>query len=76
MNKEQKITNNIKVPNKDLEVLKTFFALFYKNGNFDIEKFKQELSENEIDISKESYGMDWLGKSYARLWQVMKQIHF
>lgn len=68
MNKEQKITNNIKVPNKDLEVLKKHFShCFTKNGNFDIEKFKQELSENEIDISKESYGMDWLGKSYARL---------
>ena len=68
MNKEQKITNNIKVPNKDLEVLKKHFPhCFDKNGNFDIEKFKQQLSENEIDFYKESYGMDWLGKSYARL---------
>ena len=38
-----------------------------KNGNFDFEKFKQELSQSEINFSKESYGMDWLGKSYARL---------
>ncbi|MDA3779359.1 MAG: site-specific DNA-methyltransferase, partial [Bacteroidales bacterium] len=68
MDKEQKITNNIKVPNKDMEVLKKHFShCFNKNGNFDIEKFKQELSENEIDFYKESYGMDWLGKSYARL---------
>ncbi len=68
MNKEQKITNNIKVPNKDLEVLKKHFShCFDKNGNFDIEKFKQQLSENEIDFYKESYGLDWLGKSYARL---------
>ncbi len=68
MEKKQKITNNIKVLNKDMEVLKKHFShCFNKNGNFDIEKFKQELSENEIDFYKESYGMDWLGKSYARL---------
>jgi adenine-specific DNA-methyltransferase len=68
MDKEQKITNDIKVPNKDLEVLKKHFShCFDKNGNFDFEKFKQQLSENEIDFYKESYGMDWLGKSYARL---------
>jgi len=68
MDKEQKITNDIKVPNKDMEVLKKHFPhCFNKNGNFDFGKFKQELSENEIDFYKESYGMDWLGKSYARL---------
>jgi len=68
MEKKQKITNDIKVPNKNMEVLKKYFShCFNKNGNFNIEKFKQELSENEIDFYKESYGMDWLGKSYARL---------
>jgi len=68
MKKEQKITNHIKVPNKDMEVLKKHFShCFTKNGNFDIEKFKKELSENEIDFYKESYSMDWLGKSYSRL---------
>jgi len=66
--KKQKITNNIKIPNKDLAVLKENFSYcFDKNGNFDFNKFKKELSKNEIDFSKESYGMDWLGKSYARL---------
>lgn len=68
MDNEQKITTDIKVPNKNMEVLKKHFGqCFDKNGNFDIEKFKQELSENEIDFYKESYGMDWLGKSYARI---------
>jgi len=53
MNKEQKITNDIKVPNKDMEVLKKHFShCFNKNGNFDLEKLKQELSENEIDFYK------------------------
>src|SRR5690554_2263562 len=68
MDTEQKITSNIKVPNNNTEILKKHFGhCFDKNGNFDIEKFKQELSENEIDFYKESYGLDWLGKSYARV---------
>ncbi|MEA3450847.1 MAG: site-specific DNA-methyltransferase [Bacteroidota bacterium] len=66
MNKEI-VTQDIKVP-QNTEMLKKYFShCFDKNGNFDFEKFKNELSENEIDFYKESYGMDWLGKSYARL---------
>jgi adenine-specific DNA-methyltransferase len=68
MSNEQKTTGNITPPNKDLETLKNNFPYcFDKNGNFDFEKFKKQLSKNEINFSKESYGMDWLGKSYARL---------
>lgn len=68
MSKEQKVTVNIQPPNKDLEILKQNFpSCFDKNGEFDFEKFKTQLSKNEINFSKESYGMDWLGKSYARL---------
>ncbi len=68
MSTEQKITNDIKVPNNDLEVLKKHFPhCFDKDGNFQIEKFTKNLSEKEINFSTESYGMDWLGKSYARL---------
>jgi len=68
MSKEEKITNNIKVPNKDLEALRLNFPhCFDKDGNFQFEKFKNNLSEKEINFSTESYGLDWLGKSYARL---------
>lgn len=68
MSKEQIITGNIQQPNKDLEILKQKFPnCFDKNGEFDFEKFKIQLSKNEINFSKESYGIDWLGKSYARL---------
>jgi len=68
MNKEQKITTDIKVPNKDLETLKIHFPhCFDKDGNFQLEKFKNNLTEKEINFSTESYGLDWLGKSYARL---------
>jgi len=68
MSREQKITGNIKPPNKDLEILKQNFSnCFDKSGNLDFEKLKKQISANEINFSKESYGMDWLGKSYARL---------
>ena len=68
MSKEEKITNNIKLPNKDLETLRINFPhCFDKDGNFQLEKFKANLSEKEINFSAESYGIDWLGKSYARL---------
>ncbi|MFY7666166.1 site-specific DNA-methyltransferase [Flavobacterium sp.] len=67
MNK-QITTSNIKVPNKDLEALRLHFPhCFDKDGNFQLEKFKNNLTEKEINFSTESYGLDWLGKSYARL---------
>jgi len=66
--KEQKITNDIKVPNTDLETLKIHFPHYFdKNEKFDFEKFKKQLSESEVSFSTESYGLEWLGKSYARL---------
>ncbi len=65
---KQQITGNITPPNKDLEILKQNFPnCFDKNGEFDFEKFRKQLAKNEINFSKESYSMDWLGKSYARL---------
>ena len=68
MSKEQKITTDIKVPNKDLEALRLNFPhCFDKDGNFQLEKFKANLTKKEINFSTESYGLDWLGKSYARL---------
>jgi adenine-specific DNA-methyltransferase len=67
MNKET-VTNEIKIPNKDLETLRLNFPhCFDKDGNFQLEKFKNNLTEKEINFSTESYGLDWLGKSYARL---------
>ncbi|MCX8080101.1 MAG: site-specific DNA-methyltransferase [Bacteroidia bacterium] len=68
MDTKQIITTEIKIPNKDLETLKNCFPQYFdKNGNFDFEKFKNYLTEKEINFSAESYGLEWLGKSYARL---------
>jgi len=65
---EQIVTNDIKAPNKDLEALKIHFPQhFDKDGKFQFEKFQNYLTEKEINFSTESYGLEWLGKSYARL---------
>ncbi len=66
--KKQKITKNIRAKGNSMEILRKYFPhCFTKEGEFNIEKFKEELSNTDINFSKESYGMDWLGKSYARL---------
>jgi len=68
MNDPQKLTNEIKVPNKDLDALRANFPhCFDKDGNFQLEKFTNNLAEKQIRFSTESYGLEWLGKSYARL---------
>lgn len=49
-----------------LEVLKKEFPeCFDRDGNFNIEKF-QEIVSPEAKLFKDSYGLNWLGKSYAR----------
>jgi len=67
MGKKENVTENIKVDNST-EILKKHFPnCFDKNGNFNLEKFKEEIKINEINLSKESYSLEWLGKSYARV---------
>lgn len=40
---------------------------FDADGNFQLEKFQTMLKEQEIELSRESYELNFLGKSYARL---------
>lgn len=68
MSIKQKITSEVRVPNRDLEVLKLHFPnCFDKQGNFQFEKFKNTLKKRELNFTTESYGLEWLGSSYARL---------
>lgn len=46
---------------------KTFPQCFDKDGNFDFAKFQTLVSGQSFDVSKESYSLNWLGKSYSRL---------
>lgn len=53
---------------KQLEILKKEFPqCFDKNGGFIAEKLHDIVSDSGAGFSKESYSLNWLGKSYARL---------
>ncbi|MGY0695015.1 site-specific DNA-methyltransferase, partial [Virgibacillus sp. FSP13] len=49
-----------------LQILKDYFPqCFSRDGKFLIEKFKEELQGT--DISYESFSLNWLGKTYAKI---------
>lgn len=53
---------------KQVAVLKANFPqCFDKNGAFIQEKLLEIVKSSDIELSKESYSLNWLGKSYARL---------
>ncbi|MFA6808614.1 MAG: site-specific DNA-methyltransferase [Eubacteriales bacterium] len=57
----------VKVNDKEMAVLKENFpSCFDKDGKFDILKF-QEVIKDKVDITKEGYELNFLGKSYAKL---------
>lgn len=61
-------SNKDKKPNsREMEKLKKEFPQFFtKDGEFKIDNFKDFLKEEEIELSKEGYGLEFLGKSYAK----------
>ena len=66
---EETLHSNIETVNsKQLAVLKKNFPqCFDKKGHFIQEKMLEVVNSNEVELSKESYTLNWLGKSYARL---------
>ncbi len=65
----EKILKNaeMKVNTRDMEVLKEFFpSCFDKNGKFDINAFKERIFTENVEIKKENYSLNFLGKSYGR----------
>src|SRR5574344_1296265 len=65
---KQIITTNetINVNDSKLNVLKENFPnCFSRDGEFDIEKFRQIMASN-ITVTNEGYGLQFLGKTYAR----------
>jgi len=66
--KETLHSNSETVNSKQIATLKKHFPqCFDKNGNFIQEKMLEVIEGNEVELSKESYSLNWLGKSYARL---------
>ncbi|EGR0671061.1 site-specific DNA-methyltransferase [Vibrio vulnificus] len=67
--KEETVYSNIETANsKQLAILKKHFPnCFDRDGNFIQERMLEIVHDNEIELSKESYSLNWLGKSYSRL---------
>ena len=60
--------NECVIPNKQqLEVLRRYFpGCFNKDGSFDIVRFQNEI-KTDVNLRKEGYELNFLGKSYAKL---------
>lgn len=53
--------------NPSISLLKQHFPqCFDKNGAFLPEKMAELMPSNGVDVSREAYSLNWLGKSYAR----------
>ncbi|MCX9567605.1 MULTISPECIES: site-specific DNA-methyltransferase [Vibrio] len=68
MNKETLFSNTETANSKQLAILQKHFPqCFDKQGNFIQEKMLEIVKTSDVELSKESYSLNWLGKSYARL---------
>lgn len=68
MFRDNYVENQNMTPNtKTIEKLKADFPEFFgKDGEFLMNRFRKVLNQDEIEISKEGYELNFLGKSYAR----------
>lgn len=58
---------NLKPNSLEIRKLKETFPQYFNNkGEFKIDKFKDFLKQEEVEISKEGYELKFLGKSYAK----------
>ena len=67
---KEKIHDNSEITanNKQIEILKKNFPqCFDKKGAFISNKMEEIVGGSGLELSKESYSLNWLGKSYARL---------
>ena len=69
MKTEQTLPNELVTANSEqLAVLKSNFPqCFDRQGKFILSKLQEILQANAVDVSRESYSLNWLGKSYARI---------
>ena len=66
---EQTLSTEVVTGNSEqLAVLKSNFPqCFDRHGKFILSKLQDILQANAVDVSRESYSLNWLGKSYARV---------
>lgn len=57
----------ISINQREVFLLKSSFpSYFNKQGDFDFEKCKEDLSKADVNFARESYELKFLGKSYAK----------
>lgn len=68
MIREQLLNNENAKPNSKeiLKLRETFPQYFDVNGGFMLDRFKEMLSTDEVEVTKEGYDLRFLGKSYAK----------
>ncbi len=67
MIKDIKTKNENTKPNdRVLEKLRTDFPGCFSKGKFDMERF-QQMIQDEVDVTREGYDLNFLGKNYANL---------
>jgi len=67
MIKDIKTKNENTKPNdRILEKLRTDFPGCFSKGKFDMKRF-QQMIQDEVDVTREGYNLDFLGKNYANL---------
>lgn len=59
----QQVKSNTAFLNELKNKLPEFFT---KGGSFDLDKFKDQLRENNVNELSEGYQLDFIGKDYAR----------
>lgn len=69
MKTEQTLSTEVVTANSEqLAVLKSNFPqCFDRQGKFILSKLQDILQANAVEVSRESYSLNWLGKSYARV---------
>ena len=69
MKTEQTLSTELVTANSEqLAVLKSNFPqCFDRQGKFILSKLQEILQADGVDVSRESYNLNWLGKSYARV---------
>lgn len=67
--KKETIHSNVETINsKQIAILKKHFPnCFDRDGNFIQERMLEVVNDRKVELSKESYSLNWLGKSYSRL---------
>ncbi|MGR5462770.1 site-specific DNA-methyltransferase [Photobacterium damselae] len=67
--KEETVFANVETTNsKQIAILKKHFPnCFDRDGNFIQERMLEVVNQSDVELSKESYSLNWLGKSYSRV---------